>query len=132
MTTKVPSSAAKRDRPTFQCGPELLVDGSIRDDTSCPRLLVRLPDLERWLGGALPGEALDYHRGFLALDRVVPGSRLSKEDAEELDRVATAALAAAEAGRVHLLQRRHGVGDYSYHVVIARRRAAGALRHGGP
>ncbi len=91
------------------------------DVNSRPHLLVTAADLELWLGRALPGNALDYHRGFLALDRVTLGSRLSKEDAGELDRVATAAMAAAEAGLVHLLQRRNGDGDYTYLAVMARK-----------
>jgi len=82
-----------------------------------PTLLVTEADLVRWLAGAETSDALEYYRGFLAIDRIIPGSRLPKKDARELDRVAKAALEAADAGRAHLVQRRHGDSDYSYFIV---------------
>jgi hypothetical protein len=86
------------------------------------QLVGSLAELNAWLAGAANGEALVYHRGCLAIDRLVPGSRLPRRDAEELDRVAKAARAAADIGRVHLVQRRYGDGDYGY-IIVARRRA---------
>ena len=86
-----------------------------------PQLLVTEPSFLRWLAGAKPGESLVYHRGVLIIDRLALGSRLSRQDALVLDRVAKAAMAAAESGRVHLVQRRHGDGDYSY-IMVARGR----------
>jgi RNA polymerase sigma-70 factor (ECF subfamily) len=84
-----------------------------------PQLLVTEMDLRTWLAESRVGEALEYHRGFLALDRLAVGSRLTAEQCEELDCVARAALAIAEQGRGHLLQRRYGHGDYGY-LLVAR------------
>ena len=89
------------------------------------RLLVNHQYLRAWLLTAEAGDVLEYHRGFLAIDRLPPGSRLHAQDASELDRVAKAAMAAADAGRAHLVQRRHGEGDYSY-LIAARARPPGA------
>jgi hypothetical protein len=82
-------------------------------------LLVDQAEFEAWLEKALPGDTLEYHRGFLPLDRLPPGSRLGQQNAIQLDRVAADAMALAGAGRVHLVQRRHGCGDYSYIAVAA-------------
>jgi hypothetical protein len=78
-----------------------------------------LADLEVRLRAAAPGQMLEYHRGYLALDRGA-GSRLGEDAGEELDQVALAVMEMAEAGRVHLIQRRHDRCDYSYIVVVAR------------
>jgi hypothetical protein len=67
-----------------------------------------------WLGQARPGEAIAYHRGFLAADRSSPPNR-------DLNRLAKRALWAAEHGFVDLVQQRHGAEDTSY-LAIARRR----------
>jgi hypothetical protein len=77
-----------------------------------------LADLERWFSTVEPGGTLLYHRGFLAMDRGA-GSRLGDDTRRELDRVAAAAMAMAEAGYAHLIQQRHGMGDYSYMVVAS-------------
>lgn len=76
-------------------------------------------DLCGWIGQAAPGAILEYHRGFLALDTVRLGTRLSERDRAELSRVARRAWWAAEKKLVHLVQRRHGADDYSY-LAIAR------------
>ncbi|SDB20273.1 hypothetical protein [Bauldia litoralis] len=88
-----------------------------------PQLLVTELDLTVWLASADRGETLEYHRGVLAIDRLALGSRLPKEDARELDRVAKAAMSAVGACRAYLMQRRHGDGDYSY-LIVARSRPA--------
>ena len=54
-----------------------------------------------------------------------PGSRFGEEAGDELDRVATALMTMAEAGHVHLVQRRNGPNDYTYIAVMSR---AGARR----
>lgn len=66
--------------------------------------------LDRWIDSAAPGDAAEYHRGYLARD-IAEGPALL--------RLAEAAYAGWRAGRVHLVQRRHGPGDYSY-LAIAR------------
>ena len=82
-----------------------------------PTLKATIADLENWFAAAAPGDALEYHRGFLAMDRSV-GSRLGEDDRKELDRVANSLFALAGSSRGHLLQRRHGDGDYSYLFVL--------------
>lgn len=92
-----------------------------------PKLAVTLAELETWLRIAMPGDQLEYHRGFLALDRVI-GSRMSADEREQVDGVAARLMDLAEIGQVRLLQRRHGACDYTYIVVAARtgvRRDAG-------
>ena len=76
-------------------------------------------DLCGWVGQAAPGDMLEYHRGFLALDTTPQGTRLAERDRAELARVARRAWWAAERGLIHLVQRRHGSDDYSY-LAIAR------------
>ncbi|HLI12757.1 MAG TPA: hypothetical protein VKY65_14285 [Alphaproteobacteria bacterium] len=83
------------------------------------RLRIKEIDLCGWIGQAMPGERLEYHRGFLALDVTEQGTRLAERDRTELVRVARRAWWAAELGLVHLVQRRHGPDDYSY-LAIAR------------
>lgn len=76
-------------------------------------------DLCGWVGQAAPGDMLEYHRGFLALDTIPQGSRLADRERAELAGVARRAWWAAERGLIHLVQRRHGSDDYSY-LAIAR------------
>jgi hypothetical protein len=84
-----------------------------------PTLKVTIADLENWLAVAAPGDALEYHRGFLAMDRSV-GRPLGDDDGKELNRVADAAMALAQSGLVHLVQRRHGSCDYTYIAIASR------------
>jgi len=74
-----------------------------------------------WVGQAAPGDILEYHRGFLALDTMPQGTRLAERERAELARVARRAWWAAERGLIHLVQRRHRSDDYSY-LAIARRK----------
>jgi hypothetical protein len=76
-------------------------------------------DLCGWISQALPGDALEYYRGFLAMDTFSQGSRLSARDRTELVRLARRAWVASERRLIHLVQRRHGPDDYSY-LAIAR------------
>ena len=71
-------------------------------------------DFLAWLGQAMPGERLIYHRGLLAFDRYAPSQH-------GLSRLANRAHWAAARGFVHLVQRRHGTDDFSY-LAIARER----------
>ena len=70
-----------------------------------------------WVAGAKPGERFEYHRGRLGIDRVKGTSSLREPERRKLNAVADYALALAGLGRLHLLQERHGDGDYSYWAV---------------
>jgi hypothetical protein len=72
-----------------------------------------------WVARAKPGERLEYHQGFLTVDRS-PGSRLAEHERRLLTTLAGAALSAAEADQVHLVQRRNGPADFSYLAIKAR------------
>jgi hypothetical protein len=79
-------------------------------------------DLCGWLGQASPGESIEYHRGFLAVDTIPYGSRLPEKHRVELGRIARRAWWASERGLAHLIQWRHGPDDYSY-IIVARPRS---------
>jgi hypothetical protein len=70
-----------------------------------------------WLARAEPGDRIEYHRGFLALDRIKGMSSLNDSERRKLAAVAGQALALADGGKLHLLQERHGDSDYSYWAV---------------
>jgi hypothetical protein len=79
-------------------------------------------DLLAWLGQAAVGDILEYHRGFLALDRSSCGDPTGEHHRTALGRVAICALRLADRGLVHLLQRRLGSDRFSY-LAVARPRA---------
>jgi hypothetical protein len=70
-----------------------------------------------WLSQASPGETIEYHRGFLVVDRTPLGQPMTPTDRRELDRTGKRAMRLAQQGLVHLVQRRHGPDDYSYLAV---------------
>lgn len=72
-----------------------------------------------WRTDARPGDRLVYHRGFLARDRHPTMGRMAKSDRLVLERVADRALADCNRGLVRLLQRKHGLEDFSY-IAVAR------------
>ena len=74
-----------------------------------------------WLGKAMPGDRIEYHRGHLLIDRSRKLGPFSEMDRRQLSAIANRALALAEQGRLCLLQRRHGDCDYSYVATIVRR-----------
>jgi hypothetical protein len=74
-----------------------------------------------WVAQAEPGEALVYHRGFLAVDTFGSASPLSPERRSTLRRTADAALRAAEQDLVHLVQARIGPDQFAY-IAVARRK----------
>ena len=76
------------------------------------------PVLTAWLGAAAAGDRIEYWRGYLAIDANPTGSKLDPEDRRQLGRVAARAFRLAEQGKAHLVQRRHGAGDYSYLLVV--------------
>ena len=88
----------------------------------------RLTEIElcAWIAQAEPGAVLEYHRGYLALDRTVFGHRADAPARAALGLLANRAHDLAERGLVHLVQLRHGVEDFSY-LAIARPRRKGAL-----
>ena len=94
---------------------------STKKDSNSSGLTISESDLCRWLGQALPGDVLQYHRGYLALDNVAHRGRLSAQDRIDLARVARRAFWASEQGLAHLLQRRNGPDDYTY-LIVARSR----------
>ncbi|MCB1489269.1 MAG: hypothetical protein KDJ88_17660 [Bauldia sp.] len=95
----------------------------------------RLSDAEFcfWVGEALPGDTLEYHRGFIAVD--VGSGNLSTPEQKALRKLVRSAAWASEAGLVHLVQRRRGPGDFSYLAVkrprprSTRRARSGAEQH---
>jgi hypothetical protein len=74
-----------------------------------------------WLNQAEPGEALEYHRGFLALDRSVRTPPMSEDDRIALGQMARLAMRLADRGLVDLVQRRIARDCFSY-LAIARSR----------
>ena len=73
----------------------------------------RLTEIEfcSWVAQALPGDGLEYHCGFLALDRT----------RGDIDKLAARALWAFKQGLVHLVQERVGPEDFAY-IAVARRK----------
>lgn len=74
-----------------------------------------------WLGAAAPGDTIVYHRGALARDTCAQLHILATDERVRVARLAGRALRLAEAGFVHLVQRRCGVEDFEY-LAIARPR----------
>jgi hypothetical protein len=84
---------------------------------------LREMDLCAWVTLASPGETLEYHRGFLGIDRTSYGLPMTAEARTDLLRTCDRALKLAEQDLVHLVQRRLGPESFSY-VAIARKRRA--------
>lgn len=76
-------------------------------------------DLCSWLGKAFPGDTIEYHRGFLAVDQTAALSKLSDVERRRLTAVARRARIFAEEGRADLVQRRYGDSDYGYLAIKA-------------
>ena len=72
-----------------------------------------------WVAQAMPGDRLEYHRGFLACDIVPSVSNLAANERTELSLLATRAAWAEGQGLVHLVQQRLGPDLFSY-LAIAR------------
>ncbi len=75
--------------------------------------------LAAWIAQAAPGEALIYHRGFLAVDTIGSGQKPGSERQAALRKLASAALRAAESDLVHLVQARLGPDHFAY-IAVAR------------
>jgi hypothetical protein len=80
-----------------------------------------LTDIEfcAWIGQAMPGDRLEYHRGFLGIDATAVISTLPEPDRRRLGALASAAHRAFEASLVHLVQVRVGPDRFAY-LAIAR------------
>ena len=94
-----------------------------------PSLAIREDEFEAWFRKATAGAHIEYHRGNLGIDRQRISSPFSERCRHEFAAIADRALALAEAGRLFLVQERHGDNDFSYIAVMAtsapvRRRAA--------
>jgi hypothetical protein len=74
-----------------------------------------------WVAQALPGDRLEYHRGFLTLDRCQGLSNLTSEERKRLTWLGARAFWAAEQGLVHLVQERTGPDRFAY-IAVARRK----------
>ena len=79
------------------------------------------------LADADPNEAIAYHVGMLARDRYWPLSKLPEDQRVALGAIANRALKLAEAGRVHLVQRRIAEERFVY-LAIVRPQPRRALR----
>jgi len=72
-----------------------------------------------WVAQAVPGDRLEYHRGFLTLDRCQGLSRFTTEERTRLTWLGARAFWAAEQGLVHLVQERLGPDQFAY-IAVAR------------
>ena len=77
-----------------------------------------------WIGQAMPGDRLEYHRGFLGIDTTAEISTLPEADRRRLAALADAAHRAFEAGLVHLVQVRLATDRFAY-LAIARPKPRG-------
>jgi hypothetical protein len=83
------------------------------------RALRQLTDIQFcvWVGEASPGDQLEYHIGFLAIDATTVISRLPEPDRRLLAALAAAARRASDAGLVRLVQKRLGPNRFAYLAV---------------
>ncbi|MFT3687750.1 hypothetical protein [Paenirhodobacter sp.] len=79
-----------------------------------------LTDIEfcAWIGQAVPGDRLEYHRGFLGIDTTAMISTLPEPE-RRLGALASAAYRAFDAALIHLVQIRVGPDRFAY-LAIAR------------
>ena len=97
-------------------------------------LAIRGDEFTAWLEHAAPGARVEYHRGFLPLDRDLGSSPFGHRRRRELIEIAHRAAALAESGRVLLAQERHGFCDYSYFAIQPKRQPHDSrkpVNHGG-
>jgi hypothetical protein len=93
-------------------------------DTACvmPHHITAAASFTNWVGTAAAGDSIEYHRGFLAVDRS-NASELDRKSRAACDELGDCAFRAAAAGQVDLLQRRVGPGSFSYIAVLRRQEA---------
>lgn len=75
--------------------------------------------LYAWRANAQPGDTLEYHRGFLVIDRMPVPGETEPERRLRLCRTSDRAMQFEAKGLVHLVQRRLGEELFSY-LVVAR------------
>ena len=75
-------------------------------------------DLCDQLADAMPGDTITYHVGMLARDRAPQTQVLSPDRCRDLGAVADRVLQLAEAGWVHLQQRRIGEERFAYFLIV--------------
>ena len=75
-------------------------------------------DLYAWLAQAEAGDALIYHRGFLAVDTDKLISDLPAERRDALRSLGDAAFRAAAQDLVHLVQERIGPNQFAYVAIV--------------
>lgn len=85
------------------------------------RLLLSEAEFCAWLGQSVPGEHIEYYRGFLAVDTARDSSTLPEPDRKELVRLGRRAWWAHEKNLVHLVQRRQGHSRFSYLAIAPAR-----------
>lgn len=78
-----------------------------------------------WVAQALPGDRLEYHRGFLVLDAFPGLSKLGDNERKELSLLGSRAFWTEAQGLVHLVQERLGPDLFSY-LAIARPKPRGS------
>lgn len=71
-----------------------------------------------WVAQAKPGDALEYHRGFLCLDRGCPEPQAPSPNQTKLDMMAERALELSERGFLHLVQQRLGDASFRYLAIV--------------
>jgi len=79
-----------------------------------------------WVDQASPGDRLEYHRGFMAIDTDRMMSKLPPDQRRMLCALADAAFRAAMRDLVHLVQARLDANHFAY-IAVARARPEGAV-----
>lgn len=77
-----------------------------------------------WLNQAEPGDVMEYHRGFLALDRSFASEARTEDERLALNQIASLAMRLSDRGLINLVQRRVGDERFAY-LAIARQRDCG-------
>jgi hypothetical protein len=83
------------------------------------KLLMSDVEFLAWVSQAGPGDRLEYHRGFLAVDCDLAVGDLAARDRKTLGNLAQRARGAFDLGLVDLVQERLGVDRFAY-IAIAR------------
>ena len=94
---------------------------------------VQVPDkplteaaFRKWLAGAEPGDAVQYHAGLLTRDRDAKSSPLRSADRQRLDALATRVWHAAERGLVHPFSQRADDDSFCYLAIRSSRSVTAA------